>query len=182
MAAVWAEKFVSGELNHPGRDQKVGQLLTRLALARRHHPELGFPAMDDDDWRLIYGEACAGRNSWPEMEKASLEAHVGRYLGPQLLAFLDKTLPLRRKLASGRTGKFTYFESQPPELSARLEDFIGMSGTLSLCGGRLPVTFDILSPAFRTVQRTQDLTSFWKNAYPQIKRELQRKYPKHHWP
>ncbi|MDD5629830.1 MAG: ATP-dependent helicase C-terminal domain-containing protein, partial [Elusimicrobia bacterium] len=181
-AAVWAEKFACGELRHPGRDEKLEQLLARISLARRFYPELGLPAMDADDWRLIYEEACAGKNSWAEMEKASLESAVGRYLGSALTAFLDQTLPLRQKLARGRSGKLTYSESQPPELAARLEDFAGMSGTLSLCGGRLPVTFDILSPGFRTVQKTQDLSSFWKNAYPAVKKELQRRYPKHPWP
>ncbi|MBI5239079.1 MAG: ATP-dependent helicase HrpB [Elusimicrobia bacterium] len=181
-AAVWAEKFASGELAHPGRDEKFAQLLARVAIARRLYPDMGFPAMDADDWRLIYEEACQGRNSWAEVERVSLEAAVGRYLGASLAAFLDQTLPLRRKLPSGRTGKFLYFETQPPEFSARLADFWGFQGTLNLCEGRLPVTFDILSPAFRTVQKTQDLDSFWQNAYPKIKKELQGKYPRHLWP
>jgi ATP-dependent helicase HrpB len=182
MAAVWAEKFARGELQHPGRDEKVEQLLVRVGLARKHYPVLAFPGMDEDDWRLIYEEACAGKNSWPEMEKVSLEAHIGRYLGPQLMGFLDKTFPARRKLPSGRTGRLTYFSEQPPELAARLEDLLGLKGTMSLCEGRLPVLFDILSPGFRTVQKTQDLGSFWKNAYPAIKKELQRRYPRHPWP
>jgi ATP-dependent helicase HrpB len=138
--------------------------------------------MDTDDWRLIYEEACAGKNSWSEMEKVPLEAQVGRYLGPVLMGFLDKTFPVRRKLPSGRTGKLTYFEQQPPELAARLEDFLGLTGTITLCEGRLAIIFDILSPGFRTVQKTQDLGSFWKNAYPSVKKELQRRYPRHPWP
>jgi ATP-dependent helicase HrpB len=181
-AAVWAEKFASGELAFPGRDEKVEQLLARLALARRFYPELGLPAMDEDDWRLVYEEACGGKSSWAELEKAGLLAHIGRYVGPQLMAFLDKTLPERRKLPSGRTGKLLYSAIQSPELSARLEDLWGMKGSLALCEGRLPVTFDILSPAFRTVQKTQDLGAFWTSAYPKIKKELQRKYPRHLWP
>lgn len=182
MAAVWAEKFACGELRHPGFDEKVEQLLVRVRLARQHYPELSFPAMDADDWRLVYEEACAGKSSWPEIEKVSLEAQIGRYLGAALMGFLEKTFPARKKLPSGRTGKLTYFEQQPPELAARLEDLLGMNGTLSLCAGRLPVIFDILSPGFRTVQKTQDLGSFWKNAYPAVKKELQRRYPRHPWP
>lgn len=181
-AAVWAEKFASGELAHPGRDEKVEQLLARLALARRFYPELGLPAMDEDDWRLVYEEVCGGGSSWAEIERVSLLAHIGRYVGPRLMAFLDKTLPERRKLPNGRTGKFLYSATQPPEFAARLEDLWGMKGSLALCEGRLPVTFDILSPAFRTVQKTQDLGAFWTGAYPKIKKELQRKYPRHLWP
>ena len=182
MAAVWAEKFACGKLPHPGRDDKVEQLLVRIQLARKLYSGLPFPAMDEDDWRLIYEESCAGKNSWPEMERVSLEAHISRYLGPALMGFLEQTFPVSKKLASGRTGKLTYSEQQPPELAARLEDLLGLKGTMSLCEGRLPVLFDILSPGFRTVQKTQDLGSFWKNAYPAVKKELQRKYPRHPWP
>ena len=78
--------------------------------------------------------------------------------------------------------RFTYFESQPAELAARIGDFIRMSGTMELCEGRLPITFDVRAPNNRTVQKTLDLSSFWKNTYPTVKRELQRRYPKHPWP
>ncbi len=182
MAAVWAEKFACGELQHPGRDEKVEQLLVRVQLARKYYPELSLPEMDADDWRLIYEDACAGRNSWPEMERVSLEAQIDRYLGAPLRGFLEKAFPVRKKLSSGRMGKLTYFEQQPPELAARIEDLMGTNGAFSLCEGRLPVIFDILSPAFQTVQKTQDLGSFWKNAYPSVKKELQRRYPRHPWP
>jgi ATP-dependent helicase HrpB len=146
IAAVWAEMFADGRLKHPGFDEKLGQLLARVGLARQHYPELSFPGMDADDWRLIYEEACAGKNSWAEMERVSLEAKVGRYLGAALSGFLDKAFPVRKRLPSGRMGKLTYFERQSPELAARLEDFLGMDGAFSLCDGRVPVVFDILSP------------------------------------
>ena len=53
---------------------------------------------------------------------------------------------------------------------------------MNLCEGRLPVTFDILAPNHRTVQKTSDLGSFWSNTYPSVKKELQRRYPRHPWP
>jgi len=181
--AIWgaAERFASGELRHPGLEE-TEQLVVRIRLARRLYPDYGFPAMDPDDWRLVYEELCSGRGSLKEIEKASLSAQVARYAGPALMGFLDKALPLRRKLPSGRLGRFTYFESRPPELSARLGDFLKMTGTLSLCEGRMNVLFDILAPNGRTVQKTHDLGSFWKNTYPAVKKELARKYPKHPWP
>jgi ATP-dependent helicase HrpB len=181
-ADIWAEKFASGELKHPGYDEKVAQLVTRIAMARTLYPDMGWPGMSTDDWRLIYGEACAGRNAMKDIERVPLLPHVSSYLGPALSGFLDRALPATRKLPSGKHGRFTYFEGRPAELAARLGDFVKMTGTLSLCEGRLPVLFDILAPNHRTVQRTQDLASFWKNAYPTIKKEMQRRYPRHPWP
>lgn len=181
-ADLWAEKFASGELLHPGLDDRARQLVTRIALARRLYPDMGYPEMSADDWRLIYGEVCAGKNSLKDIERVSLIPHIEGYLGPALAGFLDRTLPPSEKLPSGKTGRFTYHETHPPELSARLGDFVKMTGTLSLCEGRLPVTFDVQAPNHRTVQKTKDLASFWANTYPTVKKELRRRYPRHPWP
>lgn len=181
-AALWAEKYASGELRHPAFDEKAEQLVTRVKLARRLYPDMGFPEMGADDWRLIYGELCGARNTLFEIERQPLIPHVESYLGAALTSFLDRMLPTSKKLPSGRIGKFAYFESRPPELSARLGDFVKMTGRLALCDGKLPVLFDILAPNYRTVQKTDDLSSFWANTYPEVKKELKRRYPKHPWP
>lgn len=181
-AEIWAEKYASGELRHPGLDEKAEQLVARVRTARRLYPDLGYPELSQDDWRLIYGELCAGKNRLEDIERAALIPHVESYLGPALKAHLDHALPATKRLPSGRVGKFSYFESRPPELSARLGDFVGMKGALALCEGRLPVVFDILAPNYRTVQKTNDLSSFWANTYPEVKKELKRRYPKHPWP
>lgn len=181
-AELWAEKFASGELRHPGFDEKVPQYLVRLAVARRLYPDMGLPELDRDDWRLIYGEVCAGKNALKDIERVPLLPCIQAYLGRPVAAFLDRALPETRKLPSGKIGRFTYHETRPAELSARLGDFSKMTGTLALCEGRLPVVFDILAPNYRTVQKTSDLGSFWTNTYPTVKKELQRRYPRHPWP
>lgn len=181
-AELWAEKFATGELRHPGFDEKVPQYLVRLAVARRLYPDMGFPELGQDDWRLIYGEVCHGKNSLKDIEKVPLLPHLEAYIGKPLASFLDRVLPETKKLPSGRAGKFLYHETRPAELSARLGDFVGLKGTLALCEGRLPVIYDILAPNYRTVQKTSDLSSFWANTYPTVKKELQRRYPRHPWP
>lgn len=181
-AELWAEKFASGELAHPGFDDKVRQFVVRVGLARKLYPDMGYPELGLDDWRLIYGEVCAGKNSLKDIERVSLLPHIEGYLGRGLADFLDRALPATKKLPSGKTGRFTYHETNPAELNARLGDFVKMTGTLSLCEGRLPVIFDILAPNYRTVQKTKDLSSFWANTYPTVKKELQRRYPRHPWP
>jgi ATP-dependent helicase HrpB len=181
-AELWAEKFASGELAHPGLDEKVCQLIVRIKLARRLYPDMGYPELSADDWRLIYGEVCAGKNSLKDIERVNLIPHIESYLGRGPADFLERALPPTRKLPSGKLGRFTYHESHPAELAARLGDFVKMTGTLALCEGRLPVSFDILAPNYRTVQKTKDLSSFWANTYPTVKKELQRRYPKHPWP
>ena len=47
--------------------------------------------------------------------------------------------------------------------------------------GLTPVLVHILTPGMKPVQVTQDLANFWREHYPKIKSELQRRYPKHEW-
>ena len=47
---------------------------------------------------------------------------------------------------------------------------------------RVPVTFELLAPNGRPVQVTNDLKSFWTRGYPEIRKALRARYPKHKWP
>jgi ATP-dependent helicase HrpB len=176
------DKLVSGEIELPGYDDEAKQWVQRIRLAARHFPEYGLPKLDDEDWRLIYHEICEGRSSVRDLENVSVSRAIREYLGPSLAAFVDKAAPVSMKLPGVKQGKFTYFENAPPELSARLGDFVGMEGRLTILEGKVEVVYDILAPNYRTVQKTADLTSFWKNTYPEVKKELKRRYPKHPWP
>lgn len=176
------DKLVSGEIELPNFDDEARQWVQRIRIAARHFPEYGLPKMDEDDWRLIYHEICEGRTSVRDLESVSVSRALREYLGASLAAFVDKAAPVSMKLPGTRMGKFTYFENAPPELSARLGDFVGMEGRMSILEGKVEVVYDILAPNYRTVQKTSDLSSFWKNTYPEVKKELKRKYPKHPWP
>ncbi|MFN9545361.1 MAG: ATP-dependent helicase C-terminal domain-containing protein, partial [Alphaproteobacteria bacterium] len=63
-----------------------------------------------------------------------------------------------------------------------LQDMFGIADTQAIANGRVPLLLHLLSPARRPVQVTRDLRSFWKNAYPEVKKDLKGRYPKHHWP
>jgi ATP-dependent helicase HrpB len=176
------DKLMSGEVTLASLTDEVQQWVHRARLAAEHLPEMGFPRFDEDDWRLIYHDLCAGKTAIADVEARSLTQALRNYVGPMLADYLDRLAPRQLKLPSGRIAKYTYFEDAPPELSARLGDFLGMVGPHFIAEGRVAVTYDILAPNYRTVQKTRDLTSFWANTYPEVKKELQRRYPKHPWP
>ena len=176
-----AEQLIRGEIELPF-DDEAWQWVYRIKLAHKICPESGMPALEDDDWHLIYHDVCEGKKSVKQLEDVSVSAALRDYIGPAMTAFLDREAPVHVKLPGKRGGKITYSEKSPPELSARLGDFIGMQGRFKILMNRVDVTFDILAPNYRTVQKTSDLTSFWQNSYPEVKKELKRRYPRHPWP
>ncbi len=95
---------------------------------------------------------------------------------------LDRLAPERLRIASGSQIKLAYTPGQDPVLAVRLQELFGQTDTPTLCDGHIPVLLHLLSPARRPVQVTGDLASFWRNTYPQVKKELAGRYPKHYWP
>lgn len=174
-------KLRAGEISLP-IDDEAQQWIYRIKLAHKVCPESGMPELGEDDWELIWHEAVQGKKSLKQLEDVNVSALLKEYLGYALTAFLEKEAPTSAKLPGPRRGKITYFEKTPPELSARLGDFVGMQGRFKVLQGRQDVTYDILAPNYRTVQKTSDLTAFWKGSYAEIRKELKRRYPRHPWP
>jgi ATP-dependent helicase HrpB len=180
--SLLVEKLMTGELSLKQVDKGFIQLCSRLRLLAQTYPEYEFPLLEQEDWKLIYHEFCSGQTSLAGLEKKSLKKIVKEYAGDMAVKMLEKALPESMVLKSGKKGKYTYFPEAPPELSARLGDFIGMEGEHTLCESRVKVLYNILAPNYRPVQKTHDLTSFWQNTYPEVKKEMKRRYPRHPWP
>ncbi len=176
------ERLIAGDIKLQNYTDEVEQLVFRIQAVAKAFPEYGVPKMDEEDWKLIYHELCEGKRSAKEVEEASVQRVLQEYLGQMHWDLIQKMAPVSLKLASGKMGKLTWFENAAPEVSARLGDFIGMQGKLTVLGGKVDVVYDILAPNYRTVQKTNDISSFWKNTYPEVKKELQRRYPRHPWP
>ena len=67
-------------------------------------------------------------------------------------------------------------------LQVRLQELLGSTDIPAVACNTVPLQLELLSPAFRPVQRTQDLQSFWQAGYKSVRKELRAKYPKHFWP
>jgi ATP-dependent helicase HrpB len=78
--------------------------------------------------------------------------------------------------------KVNYVRGQAPWIASRLQDFFGMHETPRVARGGVPLVVHLLAPNHRPVQTTTDLAGFWERLYPQVRRELCRRYPKHSWP
>jgi len=94
---------------------------------------------------------------------------------------LENQAPTHITVPSGSRLPIDY-SAPVPVLAVRIQEMFGASTTPTIAGGRLPLMLHLLSPAGRPAQITQDLGSFWENSYPEVKKELKGRYPKHVWP
>ena len=85
-------------------------------------------------------------------------------------------------MPSGSRIHIDYTDESAPAVSVRLQEVFGLETTPRIGGGRVPVTFKLLSPAQRPVQVTRDLASFWRGSYAEVRKDMRGRYPKHHWP
>ena len=110
------------------------------------------------------GEALLGQLDWPLKQLVESEA-------PDAL-----TVP------SGMSRRLEYAPGSPPVLSVKLQELFGLADTPRIARGRVPVTLHLLSPGGQPMQVTQDLKGFWDRTYPEVRKELKGRYPKHPWP
>ena len=95
---------------------------------------------------------------------------------------IDALAPTRITVPSGMERRIEYAHGQPPVLAVKLQELFGLADTPRIGGGRIPVTLHLLSPAGRPIQVTQDLKGFWERTYPEVRKELKGRYPRHPWP
>jgi ATP-dependent helicase HrpB len=161
---------------------KVPELLTRVQLMREHFPDEQYPPLDAANVRTAVRELCADRRSFAELARASVIRALVGILTDRQRRLLAREAPDRVLLRNGQTVRVHYEATQPPWIESRLQDFFGMTQGPAICSGKVRLTMRLLAPNGRPVQVTQDLAGFWQRHYPAIKRELQRRYPKHPWP
>ncbi len=162
-----AERFTDAE--------ELGRLMRRVQFAAEYLEE----AIPHDVVTSALRELAKGCTSFAEMRAGGL-LDVLRALLP--MRRIDEVAPTHVELPSGRRARIEYHDGRPPSVASRLQDFFGMKQTPTVAGGAVPLVVQLLAPNQRPVQVTTDLVSFWKNLYPQVRKELSRRYPRHAWP
>ena len=180
-AQLLADEIIAGRLPLPNWDHSVEQWLLRLRLLCQHCPELQLPPITEDDRKHIIGQLCHGAVSYKDIKEREVKPVVMSWLSEAQRGLLDKHAPERLTLPNGRTPKVAYEATGSPYISLRIQELYDVTQTPKIAMGRVPVLVHILTPGMKPIQITQDLASFWREHYPRIKSELQRKYPKHLW-
>jgi ATP-dependent helicase HrpB len=95
---------------------------------------------------------------------------------------LDELAPSHLEVPTGSRIRIDYLDESAPVVAVRLQEVFGLEDTPRIGGGRVPITFKLLSPAQRPVQVTRDLAGFWRGSYADVRKDMRGRYPKHYWP
>ena len=166
----------------PPADSDAAAFRVRVQCLREWMPELNLPPLDDDQIRSLLPTLAAGRRSFADLRSAPwLQAIKSVYSWQQLQA-IEREAPERIEVPSGSRITIQYASGQPPILAVRIQEVFGLLDTPRIAGGRVPVLMHLLAPNMRVAQITSDLRSFWANGYPEVRKDLRARYPKHAWP
>lgn len=147
-----------------GLSEDDEQLVRRLAFAGL---EVGADALVS---RAVQGQTAldgirlAGSLDWTEQQA------------------LERAAPERLAVPSGRTHRLEHHADGSVSASVKLQELFGLADTPRIGPRREPVLLLLLAPNGRPVQTTRDLKSFWQRTYPEVRKELRGRYPKHPWP
>ncbi|HET9062730.1 MAG TPA: ATP-dependent helicase C-terminal domain-containing protein, partial [Candidatus Binatia bacterium] len=137
---------------------------------------------DDATLSIVAREIAYGRRSFEEMRRAPLRDALEAWLSHSQRRALRENAPESLVVPSGSDIRLRYESGRPPVLAARIQELFGMRETPRVAGGRVPVVVHLLAPNGRPQQVTDDLASFWRTTYGEVRKELRARYPKHSWP
>ncbi len=180
-AAILAREVAAGHLILENWDGSVEQWILRVNLLRAWMPELALPAIGAEDRLVMIEHLCHGAFSYNEIRNRAVMPVVQSWLSRQQQSWVEEYAPARIPLPRGRMAKVVYAADNAPTIAARIQDLYGIKDALRIAAGRVRLRVQILAPSNRPVQITENLADFWRDTYPKLKPQLQRRYPKHEW-
>ncbi|MGB3747785.1 MAG: ATP-dependent helicase HrpB [Rhodanobacter sp.] len=162
------------------------RLRARMQALRAWLPGQGLPDVSDanllatlEQWLAPY---LHGKHRLDALGAEELSQALAAQLDRSQRQLLDAQAPEQLVVPSGQSRRLEYAGADSPVLAVKLQELFGLADTPRVAGGRIPVTLHLLSPAGRPIQVTQDLRGFWERTYPEVKKELKGRYPRHPWP
>jgi ATP-dependent helicase HrpB len=161
-------------------------LRARAASLREWCPELELPDLGDaallSTLELWLAPHLAGKTRLDSLSPQVISEALGSRLDYAQRRAIDEQAPETLRVPSGNDRRLHYEAGKPPVLAVKLQELFGLADTPRIAKGRVPVTLHLLSPAQHPIQVTQDLRGFWERTYPEVKKELKGRYPRHPWP
>ncbi|QEG01715.1 ATP-dependent RNA helicase HrpB [Stieleria maiorica] len=166
----------------PGKDKPLESIIARWRFLCEHCEASPLPMSIDQALETVLRELCRGRTTFSELARAPWIDHLKGLLSYEQLQWFDQQAPESLVVPSGNRIRLAYPPGKTPTLAVRIQEVYGWAATPRIAGGSVPLQLHLLGPNHRPQQITDDLESFWKTTYVEVRKELKRRYGKHHWP
>ena len=182
-AKAYAKALFHGDLKLKNWNSQVEQLLHRRSFLAIYFPDFEIKELDDEEKLLFLEQLCLSASSWKEIKNIEVFTELLNTLRADEKNLLNEAAPETIDLRNARRPYQLDYSKGEGEviLRAILQDLYLVEAHPKIVYGKHPLVIEILGPNRRPVQRTTDLPSFWHGTYPQIRKELAGRYPKHHW-
>ncbi len=190
IAAMWCELVQQKGLNFLHWQTKDKGLLARWRWLNQYVPEANLPCADHDTlinkldiWLAPF---VGDIKSKAQLDKLNLSQLLLSLLNYQQQQVFKQAAPTVFIGPTGRHCPITYGEEKSPKVSMPMQELYGETQTPSV--GKIaneqgiPLLLELLSPAKRPIQITQDLIQFWQGSYQAVQKDMKAQYPKHYWP
>ncbi|ODQ01820.1 ATP-dependent helicase HrpB [Salinivibrio sp. SS2] len=161
-------------------------LLTRARCAQAWGLDIALPPLSDADLLNTLDTWLApfmhGLSRWQALKQLDLKPVLEAWFGYETTQQLNAALPTHLTVPTGSRYRLRYEPNKAPVLAVKMQEMYGQAQTPTLANGKVAVQLELLSPAGRPLQITQDLAGFWQGAYKEVQKEMKGRYPKHLWP
>lgn len=171
------------DINLDGKSD-ASNLRSRLAFL--HSKDIAnYPDVNDEallakleEWLLPFIQNAKG---FADIKQSHLVDGLTHLVGYEKMEQVKLLAPKRFDIPTGSKITLRY-KNDAVILSVRVQELFGMKTHPNVMNGAVPITVELLSPAYRPIQTTMDLPRFWSGSWVDVKKEMKGRYPKHVWP
>ncbi len=180
-AEVLAQEVLIGNISLKNWTEKVESWIARVNLIAEYCPDMQVTPIDDDARLQIFENICHGGFGAKDIKHRDVWNGLDAWLSKEQKDAVTALAPERVTLTNGRSPKVVYAAGEAPKIALRVQELYDVNAVPTLAMGAVTPLVHILAPNQRVVQITDDMRSFWNTSYPQIKKDLKGRYPKHEW-
>lgn len=169
-------------------------LKARWQWLNKYFPEYGLAVIDDEvllaTLATWFAPFVGGIKTKAQLDKLDLSHMLLSLLSYQEQKILKQAAPTVYVGPTGRNCPISYSQDESPKVSLPMQELYGLTITpnvgviagISVQNQGIPLLLELLSPAQRPIQVTQDLVKFWSGSYQAVQKDMKSRYPRHYWP
>ena len=181
-AELLSGEIQAGRLSLKKWDEEVEQWIQRVGFLAVHCPVYGFSPIDEEARSILLQQLCLDAFSYREVKSREVWPVLKGWLASGMEPVLDNLAPVHIEVPGRRKPVPIRYKGEDARVSMTVQELMGIKLHPTLANGNYILPIEVLAPNRRPVQVTTDLIGFWRDSYPDIRRQFRGRYPKHHWP